>query len=104
MEEIKVKKHRTAEEKYQIVKEHLMSKRQPGETCEKYGIHANNLYRWMDEFFSGALDGMKNRKTGRQKEAEDRLEKKLEEEIKRKDSIIAEIASENIELKKSLGE
>ena len=47
---------------------------------------------------------MKNKKTGRQIETENRREQKFVEEIKRKDSIIAEVVSENIALKKSLGE
>jgi transposase-like protein len=104
MEEIKGRKHKTAEEKYQIVKDHLTNRRQISETCEKYGLHANNLYRWIDEFFAGALEGMKNKKTGRQIETENKREQKFAEEIKRKDSIIAEVVSENIALKKSIGE
>jgi len=102
MEETNGKKHRKAEEKYQIVKDHLISKRQVSETCDKYKIHTNNLYRWMDEFFAGALEGMKNRKTNRQKDAEARREERLKEEIRKKDQIIAEVVAENLEVKKNL--
>ncbi len=95
------KKLFSPEQKYQIIKEHLMSKRSISATCEQYDVGVNSFYRWQEQFFKGALDAFVNHKCNRKLKSEAKREKQLLDEIQRKDSIIAEIMAENLELKKN---
>ena len=95
------KKILSPEKKYQILKEHIMSNRTVTATCEKYNISANAFYKWQEIFFRGALEGFVNQKSNRKKRAELKEVERLKAEIIKKDSIIAEIMGENLELKKN---
>ena len=48
----------------------------------------------------GALNGFKEKSQGRTKAAEDREKMRMSSEIQRMKEVIAEVVSENIELKK----
>jgi len=90
----------SAEEKFNIVKQVLSKAKSVSEITAEYGVHPNQFYRWQGEFFEAALNGFREKSQGRTKIAEDREKQKMQDEIKRMKDVIAEIASENIELKK----
>ena len=93
----------SAEQKFKIVKELLTTDSSLSEICKKYDISAGNFYRWQDLFFEGAqlrLSESKDRAT----KAELKQIESLEKETHRMKNVIAEIVSENITLKKTLGE
>jgi transposase len=92
------------EEKYTIVKQVLSKAKTVSEITDEYGIHPNLYYRWQGDFFEGALNGFKEKSQGRTRSAEDREKQKMQGEIDRMKNVIAEIASDNIELKKKLSE
>ena len=99
MSKIKRRKF-AAEEKFGIVKQVLSKAKTVSEISEEYSIHPNLYYRWQNEFFESALHGLKEKGKGRTRIAEDREKQRMQEEIRRMKDVIAEIASENIELKK----
>ena len=90
----------TPEEKYNIVKQVLSKARTVSEITDEYGIHPNQYYRWQAEFFESALNGFKEKSKGRTRAAEDREKKRMAAEIQRMKDVIAEVVSENIEIKK----
>jgi transposase-like protein len=96
----RTRKHYTPEEKFNIVKQVLSKARTVSEISEEYGIHTNQYYRWQNEFLESALNGFKEKSQGRTKAAEDREKKRMENEIQRMKEVIAEVVSENIEIKK----
>ena len=99
----KQRKNYTAEEKVAILREHLLEKVPISDLCEKHGMHPTMFYRWQKDFFeNGARSFQQKNRPSHQAEQEriDFLEKK----IQRKDEVLAELMSEHIALKKSLGE
>ena len=94
------KKH-TAEMKVKIVREHLENQVSISELSERYGIHPNMIHKWKKELFEGALEtfSKKHKKQNKQQSYKTRA---LEEKLKKKDTLIAEIIEENIQLKKNI--
>jgi transposase len=99
MSKIRRRKY-SAEEKFGIVKQVVSKAKTVSEISDEYGIHPNQYYRWQGEFFESALSGFKEKSQGRTRNAEDREKERMREEITRMKDVIAEIASDNIELKK----
>ena len=89
----------SAEEKLQIVLQGIANEGGISEVCRRHGISPTQYYTWRKRVMSSAGE-IFNAKRSR-KEA-GKVER-LEEELQRKDSIIAEITEENLELKKGLG-
>jgi len=97
------RRHFTPEQKFKIIKEHFTQRAPLTETLKKHGISSANFYRWQDEFFSGALDRMKN---GKQQVSSLEL-RKIEDLTRQNDrfkTVIAEMSHEVVSLKKTLGE
>ena len=89
----------SADEKLRIVLEGMANEKGVAEVCRRHGISSTQFYTWRKKLMKGARE-IFDRK--RSKKAEEKFER-LEEELKRKDSVIAEITEENLELKKGLG-
>ncbi len=89
------------EEKFKIVKEGISKARSVSEICDEYDVHPNQFYKWQKEFFESALEGFQNGSHGRTNAAETRQKKRQEKEIQRMKEVVAELAAENIELKKN---
>ena len=89
------------EEKFTIVKEVVSKTKGVTEICDEYGLHPNQFYRWQKEFFESALEGFRESSQGRTRAAESREKERQENEIRRMKDVIAELAAENIDLKKN---
>lgn len=93
----------TPEQKFKIIKDHFTQKTPLSETLKKHNISSTNFYRWQEEFFSGALDRMKN---GKQQASTQEL-RKIEDLTRQNDrfkTVILEMSHEVVSLKKTLGE
>lgn len=90
----------TAENKVKILREHLDNQVPISELSERYGVHPTMLYKWKKELFEGALEvfSRKHKKGSNKKDIKTKV---LEEKLKRKDFLIAELLEENIKLKKN---
>ena len=97
------RKQYSAEMKFKIIKEALTTDQQITEVCKKYGITTGVFYRWQEQFFSGAKDGLAHSNKG-PSQAETRKILSQEQEIGRLKDVIAEITSENIGFKKKFSE
>lgn len=91
------------EEKVRILRLHLLEGRPVSEICEQEGIHPTLFYQWQRTFFeNGAAAFISSPRT-----ATNGSEKKIEalqDKLKRKDEVIAEIMEDFIQTKKELGE
>jgi len=91
----------TAQKKVEILREHLENQVPLSELSRRYHIHPNMLHKWKKQLFEGALDIF----SGRQMKTLNSQSHKtsvLEDKLHDRDSLIAEIMSDNIRLKKKL--
>ena len=95
------RKRYSAENKVSILREHLEKNISIADICEKYHIHPNQLYRWKKEFFENAVE-IFSAKRGRNKK--ETTTNELENKIKQRNEVIAELLQENLNLKKLSGE
>ena len=87
-----------------ILRQHLLEKTPISEVCEKHQITPTQFYQWQKTLFeNGPAAFAKTAGKRAHNQAEARLAK-LEDKLKRKDEVIAEIMAEYIVLKKNLGE
>lgn len=94
------RKHISAEKKVEILREHLDNKRPISELAEKYGVHPNIISRWKKQMFEGALETFTRKQEKSKKPLERKIEQ-LEETVQKRDSAIAWLTQENIDLKKN---
>ena len=88
------------EKKVEIIREVLENHKSISEVADKYDVHPNLIAKWKKEFFEQAVEIFrKTKEPGTTKQ--DRKIKKLEETLQKRDTLIAELVSENIELKKN---
>jgi len=95
------RRHYSPEQKVTIIREHLEKNISVPDICEKYRIHPNQFYRWKKELFEGAVETFSRKQS--KKLTKDKFSK-LEERLKNRNEVIAEILEENIKLKKESGE
>jgi transposase-like protein len=93
-------------EKMAILREHLIEKVAVSEVCEKHGIQPTLFYTWQKKLFEegSAVFEQPRAKSPRQVAAEQRKIEALEAKIRNKDEVLAELMSDHVALKKSLGE
>ena len=99
MSEKRKRRTRSASEKLRIV----LSGMEPGvevsELCRREGIQPTQYYNWKSQLMSNAEAVFGDK---RKSKAEQREQERHQEELRRKDAVIAEITAENLELKKTL--
>jgi transposase len=100
------RKHYSATDKVAILRLHLLEKKPVSDLCEQFGIQPNLFYRWQREFFeNGAAAFSNNGKRSQAVEAvKDRKIAALEEKLRVKNEVLAELLEEHVQLKKELGE
>lgn len=92
-------KRYTAQQKVEILREHLTNNVPISVLCERYGFSPQVFQIWKKQLFEGALDTF-NKPKGKDKESI-KIEH-LERKLKDRDSLVTELVSENIRLKKNL--
>jgi len=94
------RKRYTAEEKVKILREILEDGKSISQTAEKYGIHPNNVMNWRKQLIEGGAQTFQIKRADISDKAEERKVAALENKIKQKDEVIAELAEELLALKK----
>ena len=95
------RKHYSSVHKVEILREHLENGVSIGELARRYDIHPNMIHKWKKQLFENAPAIFSQKRKG-PLSAENRKIEQLEEKLKSKDSLIAEIITDNIRLKKKL--
>ena len=91
----------TPEEKLKIVLEGMSGTISVADLCRKYDLKPARFYYWKDQLLNSAPEIFENR--GR-KVDEDRIMAEKDDEIARLKATIADVVSENLEIKKKIGE
>ena len=91
----------TPEEKLKIVLEGMSGTISVADLCRKYDLKPARFYYWKDQLLKSAPEIFENR--GR-KADEDRIMTEKDDEIARLKATIADVVSENLEIKKKIGE
>lgn len=94
------RKRYTAEEKVKILREVVEDGKQVSHVAEQYGLHPNNIFNWRKQLFEGGIQTFQIKRTDISGKAEERKIAALEEKLKQKDEVIAELAEELLGLKK----
>lgn len=92
-------------EKVQILKRHLVEKVPVSDLCDAYKLYPTQVYAWLKEFFENGHAAFDNgRKSKADSDARDRKIAHLEEKLRQKNEVVAELAEAYTDLKKTLGE
>jgi transposase-like protein len=97
----------STEQKVAILRRHLVDKVPVSDLCDEYKLQPSLFYHWQRLLFdnlTGAFDNQPGQGASkREKHLAARVEQ-LEARLARKDTVIAEISAEYVQLKKELGE
>ena len=97
------KKRYTSEEKAVILRELLEKNASISDLADKYGIHPNVIYNWRKKVIENApanLSKVEDKKAARKQQDLERKIVELQEVLSKRESLIAELVEENIDLKK----
>jgi len=98
----------TPEQKMAMVRRHLLGSVPVSDLCDEYGVHATQYYNWQKQLFEGgsvAFERKRNKANERrQNDAREAKIRKLEEKLRTKNEVVAELLEEHVQLKKELGE
>jgi transposase-like protein len=99
------RRHFTPEQKAQILHRHLVDKVSVSQLCDELKLQPSVFYYWQTQLFERAALALSVPKPAASREHQ--LQEKivaLEAKLQKKDSVIAEISAEYVQLKKELGE
>ena len=99
----KKRQYLSAEEKVALLKRHLVGREAVSDICDQTGVHPNVFYRWQKEFFENGAAAFQ-RDSRKSEKAQETKMSRLEAKLQQKDSVLAELMYEHVQLKKSLGE
>ncbi|MCL2026599.1 MAG: transposase [Leptospirales bacterium] len=94
------RKRYTAEEKIKILREVLEEGKPVSQVADQYGLHPNNIFAWRKQLFEAGMQTFQIKRADISGKAEERKITALEDKIKQKDEVIAELAEELLGLKK----
>ncbi len=99
----KQRKHCTAEEKVAILRRYLVDREPVSKLCDELALQPTVFYRWQKEFFENGAAAFQTKNRGSRQPEQERIAR-LEQKIRTKDEVLAELMAEHVALKKSLGE
>lgn len=97
----------SVEQKVAILRRHLVDKVPVSDLCDEYKLQPSVFYHWQRLLFenlAGAFESSTGNGTSQREKLLATKVEQLEAKLARKDSVIAEISSEYVQLKKELGE
>jgi transposase len=97
----------SSEEKAAILRRHMVDKVPLSDLCNELGIQPSLFYHWQRqalENLAAALSGPTSEGPSKREKELVAENRRLGERLARKDSVIAEISAEYVQLKKELGE
>jgi transposase-like protein len=90
----------TGEEKIKILREVLEDGKSISSVAESHGVHPNQIMNWRKQLFEDGPKIFQIKRTDISEKAVERQTKALEEKLRHKDNVIAELAQELLGLKK----
>jgi transposase-like protein len=90
----------TPEEKVKILREVVEEGKSISSVAEVHRVHPNLIMNWRKQLFENALQTFEIKRPEISEKAVEKHTKTLEEKLRGKDNVIAELAQELLELKK----
>ena len=97
------RKHYTPEEKVSILRRHLIDKVPVSTLCEELQLQPTVFYHWLKQFFENGAAAFQRQRDTSSKRQQQRIAA-LEQKLRTKNEVLAELMEEHVALKKSLGE
>ena len=100
------RRHFSPEQKVALLRLHLLEKRPVSDICQENNLSVTLFYLWQKQFFENGTAAFANTGKRRQAEADakDRKIAALEDKLRVKNDVLAELMEEHVQLKKELGE
>jgi transposase len=98
----KERRHWSADEKIKLLRRHLIENVPISKICEEARLAPSLFHRWQEQLFQNAALALEGKRRERNQDQQ-RIEK-LENKIRQKDEVLAELMAEHISLKKEFGE
>jgi len=98
------RRHFSSQEKVKILREHFLDGTAISEVCQKHQIQPSMFYHWQKTFFENGTAAFERPPSRSRVSVEQKQISHLEAKLQRKDEVLAELLTEHILLKKSLGE
>jgi transposase-like protein len=102
------KRRFTAEQRATILRRHLVDKVPISDLCDEYKIQPSLFHVWQRQLMENLALALEDRRTRQVEAGESRAQRqtieKLQEQLQKKDAVIAFVSEEHLALKKKLGE
>lgn len=99
------RRHFTPEEKAAILRRHLSDKVPVADLCEEYKLQPSVFYQWQRQLLDNAARALESQRGSNSREMKLAAQvETLQDKLRRKDGVIAEISEEFVKVKKELGE
>jgi transposase-like protein len=100
------RRHFTPEQKVALLRLHLLEKKPISDICQEHDLSVNLFYLWQKQLFENGTAAFVNPGKGSRAEADakDRKIAALEDKLRVKNEVLAELMEEHVQLKKELGE
>jgi transposase len=94
------------QDKVAIVRRHLVESVSVSDLCDELGIKPTQYYAWQKQFFeNGSLAFERRNPKNRQQPSRDQKKiAALEDTLRQRNEVVAELLQEHVQLKKELGE
>jgi len=98
------RKRWTGDEIVAVIRRHLMEKTELSKVCEEFGCCPSQVCRWEKQFFESGAQVFDRRPVA-EREVKDltQANEDLENKLRRKDEVLAELMEEHVRLKKTSG-
>jgi transposase len=93
----------SAAEKVAILKRHLVDKEEVSKICEELKLHPTLFYDWQKKFFDNGVKAFEAEARAEEQQLKTKINR-LEERLRDRDEVLAELMQDHVALKKSLGE
>ena len=100
------RRHFTPEQKVALLRLHLVEHKPVSDICQENNLAVNLFYLWQKQFFDNGTAAFENHgKRGKaEADAKDRKIAALEDKLRVKNDVLAELMEEHVQLKKERGE
>jgi len=98
----KKRKSYRSDEKVSIIRRHLLDGVQVSDLCDEYTLQPTVYYRWQKTFFEGGSAAFEKDSTREIKQLKDSI-KQLENQLSRKNDVLAEVMEDYVNCKKKSG-
>lgn len=97
------RRHWSAEDKTKLLRQHLIEKIPVSRICDEARLAPSLFHRWLELLFQNAPLALESKRSPGRGKDQIRIDK-MEQKMRQKDEVLAELMAEHLALKKELGE